>query len=65
MMENKKTDTGFYGRGVPEGWKVKALGKITKMLSGGTPNKENLDFWNGKIPWFSAKDLKCNKRDLV
>ena len=28
------------------------------MISGGTPSKENVAFWNGDIPWVSPKDMK-------
>jgi type I restriction enzyme S subunit len=28
------------------------------MLSGGTPSTERADYWDGSIPWVSAKDMK-------
>jgi len=34
------------------------LGELTVMLSGGTPSKSNPDYWNGTVPWASAKDMK-------
>ena len=36
------------------------LGSITKWTSGGTPSKKNKDFWDGRIPWISARNLKSN-----
>jgi len=39
-------------------WKTYKLGKITKWSSGGTPPKMHPEYWNGKIPWISAKSLK-------
>ena len=30
---------------------------VCRTVGGGTPDKENLDFWNGDIPWISAKDM--------
>jgi len=39
-------------------WAVKTLGEITNWYSGGTPSKQNEDYWNGEIPWISAKTLK-------
>lgn len=33
------------------------LGDIVHMSSGGTPKKGNQDFWNGDIPWISAKEM--------
>ena len=46
---------------VPEHWDVRPLKNLVKMKSGGTPSKENLAFWDGEIPWASAKDLKVEK----
>ncbi len=34
------------------------LGAIASFKSGGTPSKSHSDFWGGKYPWVSAKDLK-------
>ena len=39
-------------------WQSKTLGEITEWFSGGTPSKENKSYWNGDIPWISAKTLK-------
>jgi type I restriction enzyme, S subunit len=43
---------------VPEHWALKPLKYVVNIRSGGTPNKENSDYWGGDIPWASAKDLK-------
>ena len=34
------------------------MGELVKFASGGTPSREVPRFWNGEIPWLSAKDLK-------
>lgn len=34
------------------------LGDLVTMSSGGTPNKEKKELWNGSIPWVSAKTLR-------
>lgn len=39
-------------------WKTYSLGKLASFSSGGTPSKRNADYWNGTIPWISAKTLK-------
>ncbi len=39
-------------------WHETTLGKLVDFQSGGTPSKGNPDFWNGSIPWVSAKDMK-------
>ncbi|WP_256384601.1 restriction endonuclease subunit S [Photobacterium toruni] len=43
---------------VPNGWEVKPLSSITKWSSGGTPSKNNPDYWNGEIPWISAASMR-------
>lgn len=41
-------------------WPVFALGELVTTKSGGTPCRENPDYWNGPVPWFSGKDLKSH-----
>ena len=43
---------------MPEGWKRHELADLVDFRSGGTPSKENLDYWDGAIPWYTARDLK-------
>ena len=43
---------------VPGHWCVMPLKYLVSFKSGGTPSKENLDYWEGTVPWASAKDLK-------
>ena len=45
---------------VPAHWTVRPLKYIASFQSGGTPSKERADFWDGEIPWASAKDLKSD-----
>ncbi|MEX5449093.1 restriction endonuclease subunit S [Stutzerimonas stutzeri] len=55
----KMKDSGVEWLGeVPEHWGVSPLKHLVRFRSGGTPSKDNLEFWNGDIPWASAKDLK-------
>ena len=39
-------------------WTPTTLGDVADFLSGGTPRKDRADYWDGDIPWVSAKDLK-------
>jgi type I restriction enzyme, S subunit len=39
-------------------WSTHHLGELVKFESGGTPSKENPEFWNGRTPWISPKDMK-------
>jgi type I restriction enzyme S subunit len=44
---------------VPEGWEVVPLKYLCNFSGGGTPSKDNLDYWtDGDIPWVSPKDMK-------
>lgn len=38
--------------------KTVALGELVDFYSGGTPTKAKPEFWQGDVPWFSAKDMK-------
>ena len=44
---------------VPEHWDVRPLKYAAEFVSGGTPSKANPDYWDGEVPWVSAKDLKA------
>lgn len=43
---------------VPEHWEATKLKHVAAFSGGGTPSKENPDYWNGCIPWVSPKDMK-------
>jgi type I restriction enzyme S subunit len=39
-------------------WEPTTLDALVDFQSGGTPSKANPEFWDGSIPWISAKDMK-------
>lgn len=39
-------------------WGVRRLDELVDVQSGATPSKANPAFWNGSVPWVSAKDMK-------
>lgn len=41
-----------------KGWKTLPMHEVGTFISGGTPSKERNDFWIGKFPWISPKDMK-------
>ncbi|MEO2153848.1 MAG: restriction endonuclease subunit S [Aquificota bacterium] len=50
----KKTEIGE----IPEGWEIKKIKDIFKVLTGTTPSTKNPIYWNnGKINWFTPEDL--------
>ena len=51
---------------IPDGWEVGPILAQAKLLSGGTPKTDRADYWNGEIPWASAKDVsQCGKMFLM
>jgi len=42
---------------IPSQWKFGSWLELGDLLSGGTPKTEITDYWNGDIPWVSAKDI--------
>jgi type I restriction enzyme, S subunit len=44
-------------------WRTAPLGRLVKFASGGTPSRDVPRFWDGDIPWLSAKDLKKFRLD--
>lgn len=57
----KMRDSGVEWLGeVPEHWSLLQLRYMCSFFGGGTPSKENPDFWDGDIPWVSPKDMKTD-----
>ena len=43
---------------IPEHWKLARIADIFAARSGGTPSTSEDTYWEGDIPWVSAKDMK-------
>lgn len=41
---------------VPEGWEIKPLSSVCRLVSGGTPKRSEPAYWGGDVPWYSIKD---------
>ena len=39
-------------------WPTRSLRELARFYSGGTPSKAVPNYWNGSIPWISARDMK-------
>ena len=46
---------------VPAHWDIRPLKYLVSFASGGTPSKERTEYWEGDVPWASAKDLKSDR----
>ena len=57
QCRNEGFGCGVVG-GIPAHWEVKRLKFAASFYGGGTPFKENLEYWSGNIPWVSPKDMK-------
>lgn len=54
-------DSGIEWLGMmPAHWACVPMKYLVHLQSGGTPSKERLDYWDGDIPWASAKDMKVD-----
>jgi type I restriction enzyme, S subunit len=38
-------------------WEEKPLGKIFKIIGGGTPDTKKSQYWDGNIPWVTSADI--------
>lgn len=48
---------------VPAHWAIEKLKFFVRFVGGGTPSKDNDDYWDGDIPWVSPKDMKRPRID--
>ncbi len=37
------------------------IGKIGEIISGGTPDSKNEEYWNGDVEWLTLVDLSSNE----
>jgi type I restriction enzyme S subunit len=42
---------------IPEGWSHGVFTDMADVLSGGTPSTTTSTFWDGRIPWFTPRDV--------
>ena len=42
---------------IPRGWETGSILRQADLLSGGTPKTDIPAYWNGDVPWASAKDV--------
>jgi len=45
---------------IPSAWGLKRLKRVVSFQGGGTPAKDNPEYWRGDIPWVSPKDMKVS-----
>jgi type I restriction enzyme S subunit len=51
---------------IPKGWETGSILQQADLLSGGTPKTDIPVYWNGDVPWASAKDVsQCGEAFLI
>lgn len=51
---------------IPKGWQIGSPLTLADLLSGGTPKSSEPSYWNGSVPWASAKDVsQCGEAFLI
>src|SRR5262249_43553077 len=51
---------------IPAGWRVGPILDQASLISGGTPDTGEPEYWDGRIPWASAKDVsQCGEAFLT
>jgi len=56
-MKNQKNMSELRFPEFSKDWKYISLGELAHWSSGGTPSKENPEYWNGSISWISASSM--------
>lgn len=47
--------------GLPEGWNKLPIYPFCNTVLGGTPSRNNPDFWNGNIPWINSGAVNLDR----
>lgn len=42
---------------LPDGWRILKISDFGKICSGGTPNTNNSEYWDGKIQWITPSEV--------
>jgi len=42
---------------IPLGWDVCTVSDIAKLTSGGTPDRQRSEYWNGSVPWVKTGEV--------
>lgn len=50
---------------IPQGWEVKTLGEVFKVIGGGTPSTANPKFWSGNIAWITSANIENESFTII
>ena len=61
MMKLLDPNSGVRVSGFTESeWRSCCLGDVTDIYSGGTPDTETAEFWNGNVLWCTPSEITCS-----
>ena len=43
---------------VPDGWELQTIAAVANIYAGGTPNRGNLAYYGGNVPWVKSGEVK-------
>jgi len=44
-------------KAIPNDWKLYKLSQVAEIINGGTPSRNNPEYWGGNIPWIAVGDF--------
>jgi len=50
---------------LPDGWEWKTLGEIADLIGGGTPSRQNPEYFTGDIVWLTPTEISKTKVSVV
>jgi type I restriction enzyme, S subunit len=61
MVSNKQIKRSY----IPNDWIIEKIGNFTEVRTGGTPSKQNPEYWGGDIKWMSSGEVNLKRiRDV-
>lgn len=60
LLTGKKRLPGFEGE-----WEAKPISQTGKIISGGTPDTNDDDLWNGNVQWLTPTDITALKTHFI
>ena len=50
---------------IPEGWSVKKISDVGTTVSGGTPDTNNPEYWNGDVLWVTPSEVSVLQNRFI
>ncbi len=55
-VEMKDSGVEWIGE-IPSNWRLSHIGNLAEIGSGGTPDRNKPEYWNGSIPWMASGEI--------